>query len=92
MVGTHLMYSEQIDGLDNLCAFLTAVCRGLEPDTALEKYDLMPKQTMAEVKAVRNVEIIRLRKQGIYYKDIAKQVGCSKGAAFKVCKKAGVAG
>ena len=87
MVGSHLMYEESIDGLENVYSLLAAVFGGKSAETSLSEWGLEPvPQPIQE----RNADMIRMRKAGRTYQEIGDMYGLSKHAVFKACKKHGV--
>lgn len=89
MVGTHLMYAESIDGLENVYAFIAAVLGGKSAETSLIEWGLEPvPQSIQD----RNADIMRMRRQGMTYQQIGDAYGLTKHAAYRVCKRGGMVG
>jgi len=60
--------------------------QGLDPDDAFEKYGIAPKSLPGQL-IDRNAEIIKLRQQGLTYKDIGIRVGSSADTAYNVWRR-----
>lgn len=89
MVGTHLMYAESIDGLENVYSLLAAVFGGKSAETSLSEWDLEPvPQPIQE----RNADIMRMRRAGRTYQEIGDMFGVTKHAVYRVCKRGGMVG
>lgn len=89
MVGTHLMYAESIDGQENAFALLAAVLGGKSAETSLIEWGLEPvPQSIQD----RNLDIMRMRRQGMTYQQIGDVYGLTKHAAYRVCKRGGMVG
>lgn len=89
MVGSHLMYAESIDGLENVYSLLAAVFGGKSAETSLSEWGLEPvPQPIQE----RNADMIRMRKAGRTYQEIGDLFGVTKHAVYRVCKRGGMVG
>lgn len=89
MVGSHLMYEESIDGLENVYALIAAVFGGKSAETSLSEWGLEPvPQPIQE----RNADMIRMRKAGRTYQEIGDMFGVTKHAVYRVCKRGGMVG
>ena len=89
MVGSHLMYAESIDGLENVYSLLAAIFGGKSAETSLTEWGLEPvPQSIQD----RNADIMRMRRQGMTYQQIGDAYGLTKHAVYRVCKRGGMVG
>ena len=89
MVGTHLMYEERIDTLENVYSLLAAILGGKSAETSLLEWGLEPvPQPIQE----RNADMIRMRKAGRTYQEIGDMFGVTKHAVYRVCTRGGMVG
>jgi len=87
MVGSHLMYEEHIDGEMNVYSLMAAIFGGKSAETSLTEWGLEPvPQSIQD----RNIDIMRMRRQGMTYQQIGDMYGVTKHAVYRVCKRGGM--
>jgi len=81
------MYEEHIDGEMNVYSLMAAIFGGKSAETSLTEWGLEPvPQSIQD----RNIDIMRMRRQGMTYQQIGDMYGVTKHAVYRVCKRGGM--